>query len=381
MNYKILTVVALLFSQSLSAQLIPYRIKNFWGYSNKKGDLKISAKYNFCDFFQDSVGFVLIDSNYYGINLKGNTITPPLKRYGVFKNGLCPVVLTDKKSVYINQKGQIVIDKNFDAAENFSEERAVVSINKKLGIIDTRGNWIRLPDFDTSSVYFKSGFLLGLSKGRYFYIDRNGKTLELPDSVMPGGIFSEGLAPVFVTKSRNSSGQAIKTTFLEFIDTTGKITLSGFFNDGFDYSEYITIEKEFRDGKAIIKTRNEVGWDYYFINKNKKFSNLYSSARHLGDSLFLGVIGYYMSDVRILDSLLYVSGQFQAKPTQIGEFGNGLLPFRNKDGYWGYYDANCKLIIPNKYSSAFTFSNGYAFVIYNGRQGVIDTTGKEYFKD
>ena len=376
-----ITFILLLLSTELNGQLIPFRVNFKWGYSNPKGEMIIQPQYAFCDFFQDSVAFVIKDSSSYAINTKGEIISEPLKRYGNFINGLCPVQLRNGKSVYINQSGKIVIDKGFSAAENFSEGLAVVSLGSKLGIINTKGEWIRQPDFDTSSIYYKSGFLLGLSKGKYFFIDRNGKNFHLPDSISPAGIFSEGLAPVFVTKSYNSTGQKVKTTFLEFIDTTGKIALSGFINDGVDYSEYITIEKEFRDGKAIIKSRNDLAWDYFFIDKKKSFSPLYSVARQLGDSLFLGVIGYYMSDVRILDSNYYVAGQFQSKPTQVGEFGNGLVPFRDKDGNWGYYDENCRLIIPNKYSAAFTFKNGYAYVVLNGKQGVIDSKGKEFFID
>lgn len=107
----------------------------------------------------------------------------------------------------------MAIDQAYDAAENFSEGLAVVAINKKLGIIDHSGNWIRKPDFDTSSLYFKSGMIMAISKGKYFYINQYGKTLVLPDSVKAAGIFSEGLAPVYVTKQRNSIGEIIKTTF------------------------------------------------------------------------------------------------------------------------------------------------------------------------
>lgn len=288
------------------------------------------------------------------------------------KNGHC---------YYINQSGKSSIDLGFSAAENFSEGLAVVALNKKLGIINTKGQWIRQPDFDTSSAFFKSGFLLAISKGKYFYINRRGQTLHIPDTVLPGGIFSEGLAPVYIVKPFNSDGVKVPTTYLEFIDSSGKVVLNHFINDGIDYSEYIRLEKEFRDGKAIIKTRNELGWDFFFLDKKGRFSPLYATTRHLGDSLFLGAIGYYMSDIRIVDSNYYVAGQFQQKPTQVGEFGNGLLAFRDKEGNWGYVNSNCQLKIPAKYSAAFPFKNGYAFVIFNGRQGVIDTTGREYFID
>jgi hypothetical protein len=379
MNKFLFVILVILFAD-LDAQLIPCRVGRYWGYCDTGKIVKIRTEYDFADFFTGEVGFVRKDSAFRGINTKGEYITPPLKHYGSFADGLCPVQLLDGHCYYINTKGDIIIDRGFSAGENFSEGLAVVSVHKKLGIINTKGEWVRLPDFDTSSVYFRSGFLMGLSKGRYFYINKYGKELILPDSIKPAGIFSEDLAAVYVTKTRYINGMPEKTTYLEFMDPGGKIALQGFVNDSFDYSEYIALEKEFVDGKAIIKAKNQIGWDYYFIDKKKRFSPLYSSARHLGNFLYLGVIGYYMSEVRILDSNYYVAGQFQHRPMQVGEFHDGLLPFCDKNKKWGYVDSNCKEIIPAKYDAALNFKNGYAFVRFNGYEGVIDTKGKEYFQ-
>lgn len=363
------------------SQLIPFRINQKWGYSDPNKNIKIKAEFDFADFYNGPIAFVKKDSMFYGIDKKGNIITPAIKHYGTFVNNLCPVIFANGNCYYINHLGQVAINLTFDAAENFSEGLAVVSINKKLGIIDSLGQWIRKPDFDTSSRYFKSGMLLAISKGKYFYINKIGQTLLLPDSVQAAGIFSEGLAPVYVTKKYNSLNQKIKTTFLEFIDTSGRIVLNHFLIDSFDYSEYLALEKEFIDGKCIVKSKNEIAWDYYFMDKNKRFSPLYASARHLGDSLFLGAIGYYMSDIRIINKDFFVEGQFQQKPTQVGEFGNGLLPFRDKEGNWGYVNKNCQTIIKPKYSIAYRFNNGYAFVVLNGNIGVINTSGTEFFFD
>lgn len=361
--------------------LVPFRISDSWGYSDTSGKIVIEPKYIFTEFFENGVAFVKTDTGAILIDTLGRFLAGPFQSYGRFTGGICPVMKTPGMAYYIDSRGKQLFGLSFNAAENFSEGLAVVSVGRKLGIIDMQGRWVRKPDFDTSSVYFKSGFLMGISGGKYFYINRRGETLKLADTVQPAGIFSEGLAAVYVSKSRNSAGQKIKTVVLEFIDSSGRIALSGFVNDGIDYSEYIDIEKEFRDGKAIIKSRNEIGWDYFFLDRKKRFSPLYSAARQLGDSLFLGAIGYYMSDVRILDSNYYVAGPFQTKPTQIGEFGNGLIPFRNKDGLWGYVNSNCRAVIPEKYSLAYNFRDGYAIVIVNGKPGYINTRGKEFFYD
>jgi hypothetical protein len=363
-----------------SQELIPCRAGKQWGYCDTGKIVKIRTEFDFADFFTGDIAFVQKDSLYHGINRKGEFITPALKRYGIFSSGLCPIQLANGTCYYIDQTGRVAFDTQYSAAENFSEGLAIVSVNKKLGIINTRGEWVRKPDLEFSSAYFKSGFLMGVSGGRYFYVNQYGKELLLPDSIQPAGIFSENLAGVYVTKTRTVRGKQEKTSYLEFIDTGGRIILQNFVNDSMNYSEYIMLEKEFIDGKAIIKTKNELGYDYYFLDKKGRFSPLYSSARHLGDSLFLGVIKYYMADVRIVDSNYYVAGQFQHMPKQVGEFGNGLLPFSDKDGKWGYVNSNCRVIIEPKYNAAFRFKNGYAYVVIDGQQGVIDTKGKEYFQ-
>jgi hypothetical protein len=376
-----LLLILIGFTAYSQAQLIPCRAGRKWGYCDTGKIVRIATVYDFAEFFTGDIAFVKKDSVYYGINKRGETVTPSLKHYGNFSSGLCPVMLSTGSCCYINDQGKIAIDMYYDAAETFSEGLAVVSMNKKLGIIDTSGQWIRKPDFDTSSIYFKSGFLLGLSKGKYFYIKRDGKTLSLPDSIIPAGIFSEGLAPVYINRMLSSNGQMLPTTYLEFIDSSGRIVLNRFINDSQDYSGYIALEKEFRDGMAIIKTRNDIGWDYYYIDKKGRFSPLYASAKHLGDSMFLGVIGYYMSEVRILDKYFFVAGQFQSKPAQVGEFGDGLLPYCTKESKWGYMNSNCKVIIKPKYKYALKFTKGYAYVVLDdGQQGVIDTEGDEYFR-
>lgn len=377
---RIVLLIVLGVTGSLFAQLIPYRDGIKWGYCDTGRILRIAPQYDLADFFSGNMAFVMKDSQYFGINKKGEVLTPALKKHGTFSDGLCPVQLINGKCLYIDEFGSAPLDMEFSAAENFSEGLAVVSVHKKLGIINTYGDFIRYPNFDTSSVYFKSGFLMGLSKGKYFYINKHGQTMHLPDSIQPVGLFSEGLAAVYVRKKVIMEGKWTEANVLAFMDTAGELVLNDFVIDSFDYAPYMAPEKEFRDGKAIVKSRNEIGWDYYFIDKKGHFSPLYSLARHLGDSFFLGVIGYYMSEIRILDTNLYVAGQFQHKPTQLGEFGNGLLPFRDKDGLWGYVNSNCREVIKPKYNTAFSFHDGYAFIIWNGLMGVIDTKGREYFR-
>ncbi|MDP2175181.1 MAG: WG repeat-containing protein [Bacteroidota bacterium] len=366
-------------SYSLTAQLIPYRVGEKWGYSDTSGLIKIAPKYQETHFFENNFAFVMKDSFYYGINTSEKILCGPFKYHGDFSSGLCQVIDTNQLNYYINYDGKKAFNQNFDICEGFSEGLAVVSINKKLGIINTKGEWIKKPSFDTSSRSFKSGFLLALSKGRYFYLNKNGEEMILPKNMRPAGIFSDNYAPVYVkTKSMGETDEDIEV--LQFIDTNGFDVLRNFIFEGFNYAEHIMLVQGFRDGKAIVSTQNEIGLDYYLIDIKGNFSPLYSFAKHLGDSLFIGMIGVYMPDIRIMDKNLYVMGQFQNKPTYIGEYSEGLINVRNPDGKWGYINNNCKTIIPFDYDEAYPFKNGYALV-FKKESGLfyINQKGKAFY--
>jgi hypothetical protein len=218
-------------------------------------------------------------------------------------------------------------------------------------------------------------------KSKFIYINRFGKQLLLPDTIRPAGIFSEGLAAVYVeTRSLINNTLNVKTN-LQFMDTAGHIVLSKFVHEGFDYADYLNYEKEFIDGKAIVNAANDLAFDRYFIDKKGQFSPLFSYAQHMGDSLFLGVVGYMLPTIRIYNSTFDVMGDYSMQLSSVGKIGNGLIPIQNLAGYWGYSDDNSRLIIPFIYTSADAFKNGYAIIKSAGRIGVINTKGKEFFKE
>lgn len=380
-KHSVLFLFLLILTSSVSAQLVPFRMGDQWGYSDTSGKLIIQPQYALADFFEQGVAFVKKDSFYYGINEKGEIITEAAIQYGRFVDGLCPLTNKRKQSYYINSTGKNAFNTVFNAAENFSEGLAVVAMKNKCGIIDLKGSWVREPDFDSSSLYFKSGFLLAKFKSKFIYINRWGKQLLLPDTIRPAGIFSEGLAAVYVeTRSLINNTLNVKTN-LQFIDTSANIVLSKFVEDGFDYADYLNYEKEFIDGKAIVNAANDLAFDRYFIDKKGRFSPLFSYAQHLGDSLFLGVVGYMLPTIRIYNLTFDVMGDFSLQLKSVGLMGNGLVPVQNLAGYWGYCDSNTKLIIPFIYTSAGQFNNGYAIIKSGGRLGIINTKGKEYFKE
>ncbi len=361
--------------------MVPFRVGDKWGYSDTSGRLLIAPQYDQADFFDAGSAFVKIDSFYYLINSKTEILSEPLIQYGRFSSGLCPVRGKNQRSYYIDSAGRKKFNIIFSAAETFSEGLAVVSMKNKLGIINTKGEWVREPDFDSSSIYFKSGFLLAKYKDKFVYINRYGKPLSLPDTIMPAGIFSEGLAAVYVVHKKVVNNTSDTKYNLSFIDTTGRIALSQFRDDSMDYADYVNYEREFIDGKAIVNVPNQLASDHYYINKKGKFSHVFSFAQHLGDSMYLGVIGYYLPSVRIYDSSFFVMGDFSEVLTRVGVFGEGMLHVQNRAGYWGYCDSNTKMLIPYIYENANPFHKGYAIILKDGKYGVINKKGKEFFRE
>lgn len=368
-----------LLNTELFSQMIPYRVGWKWGYSDTAGKLIVNPVYDLADFYEHGLAFVKKDSFFYGVNTKGEIITEPYMQYGKFSFGLCPVTNKRHQSYFIDSTGKNVFNKVFSAAENFSEGLSVVSMKNKCGIINTIGEWVREPDFDSSSLYFKSGFLLAKRHGKFVYIDRHGKELLLAENLRPAGIFSEGMAAVYCeTKSIINNTIDVKTN-LQFIDSSGNVVLSKFVSDGEDYTDYVNYQKEFIDGKAIVNVANQLAYDRYLMDKKGNFSHVYSYTQHLGDSMFLGVIGYMLPTVRIYNSSYDVMGDFSSILSSVGTFGNHLLAVQNRAGYWGYCDSNTKMIIPFIYESADAFNKGYAIVKKQGRFGVINSQGKEFF--
>ncbi len=373
----LLLFVVLMLNGLLCAQYIPYRVGDLWGYSDTTGKLVLEPIYEQTDFFNHGIAFVKKSNFYYTINSKFEVISGPYYTYGYFKNGLCPVKMLNKQCIYIDTFGKQAFELSFFKAENFSEELAIVNNGKHFGIINTHGQWVRIPDLDSMDIAYQSGFILSSVMGKSFYINSKGKFLNLPDSLWPAGPFSEGLAPVYVARKTN---RGIETA-LKFIDTSGKIVINTFFSGQFDYSDYIQYHTGFKDGKAIVKVFNQITFEYHFVNKLGIMSEPYSSAFQVGDSLFVASIGHYMPSVNIINKKDLVLGRFEKQPTQVGVFQNGLIPALGKDGYWGYYNKNGALIIPHQFSNAYNFKNGYAIINKLGKMGVINIFGKEFFRD
>lgn len=147
--------------------LTPVIKDGLYGYANNQGKIKIPAKYQSADGFDD---------------------------------GLALVKLKDKYG-FINTKGDLVIKARYDDAWGFSDKRAKVVKNGKILLIDTQGKTLKTPKISDSDHWYSNGLLAvksgeqGKQNGKWGYLDTQGKvainfTYDKADG------FSEGLANV-----------------------------------------------------------------------------------------------------------------------------------------------------------------------------------------
>ena len=188
---------------------------------------------------------------------KGNTIIEPQFRSGDwdFKNGTTAVMTKDKKWGIINEKGNWVIEPKYDLVLNFSEGLAGAIKDNKLGFIDKNENWVIKPQFfgalcytnrnydnaywEKHKCFQRSEFHEGLApveldNGELGYINKKG---EIAFKIKGYYLcpFSEGLA--CIDFEHDSYG---------YIDKTGKTVIP---------PKYVTAS-DFHNGIASVKIRD-----------------------------------------------------------------------------------------------------------------------------
>lgn len=123
--------------------LIPFSQEDKWGFKNSQGEIVIDPK------FERAFGFSI--------------------------DGLA-VAKIDRKYGYINKNGDFVIKPKYKNAGNFLNGAAVI-VTEKFGVIDLKGNYLLLPQFDL--LYgFDGNFSIAETNGKQCYVAIGRETLE-----------------------------------------------------------------------------------------------------------------------------------------------------------------------------------------------------------
>jgi len=246
-------------------------------------------------------------------------------------------VQRDFKWGYINQVGEIVIEPQFDSAEEFSDGLAFVRYANR--------EKPPKPGETTPELIIGAGF-----------IDETGKVvLELESPAALGGdSFFEGLTKFWT----GQSGQ----TLYGYIDKNGAVAIKPQF----------TYAYEFFEGLAAVCVDEKCG----FIDKTGAFviAPKYRVAFPFSDGF--AVVGFDHDKVGFVNK----SGDMVIEP-QFGNFvgtmfKEGFSSVAYASGKYGYVDAQGTLAIPMQFDQAQPFSEGLAAVSINGKWGYIDKHGK-----
>ncbi|HYG37007.1 MAG TPA: WG repeat-containing protein [Cytophagales bacterium] len=253
---------------------------------------------------------------------------------------------------YIDQKGNIIINKEKGNAHDFSDDLLRKDVGG-YGFVNWKNEWVIEPTY-----FAAENFSDGLSRVRNFgnewgYIDKKGK-LVIPMQFAAAWDFENGMAGVRING------------LWGFIDTTGNVVIK---------AQYKNINP-FKNGYAAVKMTNDQ-WSQI----NKKGQIITTTQPQYT----------YMAacaDNRIRVRLTTKEGRnwwgyrdtlgisaIMVKYIQAEDFSEGLARVReSKD--WGYIDVNGNYIIKPQFDFCSDFKDGMARVMIKDKWGIINKKGE-----
>lgn len=174
---------------------VMFKSKNKEGYRNRKGNVVIEP------IFEKAGPFV--GGRYAAVKLNGKwgyidttgawLVKPQFDMAQEFHDDMA-VVRVEEKHGYINLKGELVIEPQFEVAYPFTEDRAIVRKNDRSGFIDKTGKMIVNYQYEQANI-FVNGMAAVQKNDRWGFIDTSGK-IVIPFMYDQTEAFSEGLAAV-----------------------------------------------------------------------------------------------------------------------------------------------------------------------------------------
>lgn len=296
-------------------------------------------------------------------------------------------VESGEKWGYINQKGEYIINPQFNDAGFFRDGLArVVAPDGKIGYIDTKGNYIIMPKYKDGTHFYEGVAFVVEQGGKPTCIDKNGETKFVLNDAEFAITYSCGLA-AFINGNGvgwiDKSGNIVinpqyfplhidQVSFMEdfccvidssrnewgVIDKTGKFVINPQFKR----------MGNFKEGKAWFYNGEQYGYvntkGEYVINPQFEFCADFSE----GLARFRqGKYGFIDENGKIA-----INPQFDANG---GDFKNGYAKIKQGEKY-GYIDKEGKIVINPQFDKASDFFGDIAFVKSTDKWGIIDREGK-----
>jgi hypothetical protein len=178
--------------------LLAVESNNKWGYLNASGKIEIPLKYDYVTAFESGFAVASIGTKFFVLDKKGTEI--PVTTLNVvelkhFSEGLAPVKTADKKVGFINGKGEIAIQPQFNSVGYFSGGYAwAKNSDEKVGFINSKGEWVIKPAFEAASDFDPVSKVARVKEAdTWLYTDAGGKKTYVKDTDV-WGEFTDGLA-------------------------------------------------------------------------------------------------------------------------------------------------------------------------------------------
>lgn len=285
-----------------------------------------------------------------------------------FNEGLAAIWQEEESAyIFINTQGQQVFQQPFAFVprQGFSEGLASVELHTfqgKRGYIDTSGEVVIAPQF-----FEAFGFCQGLAavnftaSDPYGFIDRTGRMVLEPQFPLPSEL-GGGLVAGVQFRLNDDFDAPFEEWYSKytFLNPEGQLVTQPIYEDfGQCRDGLLSVAL---DGKwGCIDTRGELVIIPQFDE-----------------------MGFYCEGllrVRWDDKIGYIDRQQQVvipfQPLeQAQDFSEGLAAFKPYGQGWGYMDRTGQVVVPPQLDYAYSFSEGLAVVVLEGKRGYIDPSGR-----
>ncbi len=367
-----------------------------YGFIDANGTVVIKPQYTMYCYFTEGLAIVhtgeFSDLKVRIIDQSGKTVIDPAVAgpkfigAGNFHEGLACVVFADKnenhishsaklKYGFINTDGKLVIQANYDQAEDFSEGLAAIKLSDKWGFINKNGRVVVKPKYD-SLRDFSDGLAAVRLEGLWGYIDKQGNTV-IAHKYSAARPFENGKAEVGVGGRKPQAGNYLIGEKYGLINKKGEFVIKPL---------YDLIGSKNSDGQLAVSLDGNWG----LVDKTGKtvIAHKYSRAYPATEGLISVVIGGHPGSGGKF-GFIDEKGNYVIEPKyeRAHPFHEGLAAVK-LNGKWGFIDKSDKVVISFQYTFAFSFSKGIAPVTvesngltpFGGKQGYIDTSGNWIWK-
>ncbi len=248
--------------------LIPYRIKDKWGYCDKWLNIKIPFIFDLASEFYGNVAIVETEKKIGLINNLGKYIVLPQEDISIncWNGKFIEVILSYSNRHLYNLEGNKIIDDTFEDLK-FNNDCSLLLLKKdKLyAVYDLMGNKItdhiyEKSEYGALSITEKGAFISMKKDGKWGFIDKKGNTI-IPFIYDDVREFSEGLAAV---KSKNKWG---------YINESNSIIVDFNWTDADLFEEGVAIIKDERGYGVINKEGKNVIWTMFGYESINRINN------------------------------------------------------------------------------------------------------------